>query len=344
MKFRLNSNAVRTQRRQTATLALPRCIMGSSKGVPPRQSSCRTLSHGADVSATDAFGRPILVYAVMNPINPEVLRCLLESGADPNAEDDSGMSVLQSAVYYAAQRAEPENVKLWMGHGVDIEERYLRMVQQLLDFGADATFRDSFGQSALFIYLATLLENRTYNADLGLVRLLLENGNQVTMENDSGLLVTTYAMRAGINAEVIRLLLEHGVDASLEDEYGSTLLHLAASYNSSPEVFNLLLEKGVDVASKDDSGSTVLHLSVRNSDLTPQVIILLLDSGADVNVKDQEGNTPLHLAATRTAPSTGAIELLLARGADKEIRNNAGYTPCDIASTEEATAKELLCP
>ena len=89
----------------------------------------------------------------------------------------------------------------------------------MLKHGADATTRDDFGQSVLFIYLATLIESESGEPDPGVVQLLLEHGVDVTVESDVGLLgIIHVAMWAGANSEVIRLLLEHGADTTLRED------------------------------------------------------------------------------------------------------------------------------
>ena len=262
----------------------------------------------------------------------EIIRLLLEASADPNAQNDSGSTPLHIAVQIAAYASRPEAPARFSGNTDDSLENIYATIELLLQHGADAATRDNHGQSALFLYLANLIESESYNADPEIVKLLLEHGTEVTAENDTDAMVMTYAMWAGANPEVIRLLLEHGDQAAFRGHDGDTLLHMAAGFTASPRVFELLLENGEDVNGMGAFEWTPLHISVRNDALDPQVIELLLDSGADVTARSDDGTTPLHHAATHSGPAV--IRLLLERGADVAARDHWMNTPLHSAMTK----------
>ena len=101
---------------------------------------------GADVNATDAIlGRPMLSWAIQDN-NPEIVRLLVDAGADVNATDDLGEPML----FRVIQDNNPETVRL------------------LVDAGADVNATDDRGNSML--YWAMLEENPD------IVRILTEAG------------------------------------------------------------------------------------------------------------------------------------------------------------------------
>lgn len=48
------------------------------------------IAKGADVNAKNEYGSPVLLLSVDNNADPDVIKTLLDSGADVNAKDDDG--------------------------------------------------------------------------------------------------------------------------------------------------------------------------------------------------------------------------------------------------------------
>jgi ankyrin repeat protein len=140
--------------------------------------------------------------------NAEVVRRLLEKGANARASDDSGRTVLH-----------------WAAKGGNIE-----VVRQLLEHRADAMASDKDGQTVLH------LAARGGNAEV--IRQLLEHGANARASNNSGWTVLHLAARGG-NAEVVRQLLKYGADAMAGNKGGHTVLHSAAR-GGNAEVIQLL--------------------------------------------------------------------------------------------------------
>jgi ankyrin repeat protein len=87
----------------------------------------RLVQMGAGINAKAAYGETALEYAVRFGRYKVALR-LIELGADPNSENDSGMTPL----HWAAQ-----------------EPNASRVVEALLRAGADVNRRDFYGRTAL---------------------------------------------------------------------------------------------------------------------------------------------------------------------------------------------------
>ena len=292
------------------------------------------LDHGADAAAKDADGTPILSYPLLNGGSSETIRWLLESGADANARN-GGTPVLHEAVWFAAHATHPETVKLGLELGRDLPAESVEIIQSLLEHGADASAKDGFRQTVLFVYFGTIIETESYDPDPRVVEVLLAHGAVVgvALEDYPAVTVMDFALWAGAGAGIVALLLEHGADAAARGDEGDTLLHAAALFAADPQVFRLLLDNGTDVAATGAFGRTALHLAARVGELDPQAIRVLLDGGAGVAARDEDGATPLHEAATHSGPE--AVRLLLERGADASARDDRMETPLHNAMTDE---------
>ncbi|MGW4481986.1 ankyrin repeat domain-containing protein [Rhodococcus triatomae] len=91
----------------------------------------RTLAHGADVLSTNRFGGTALIPASEHGYG-ETVRMLVAAGVPVNHVNDPGWTALLEAVVYG-----------------DGSPRYVDVVTQLLDAGADPSIRDADGLTAL---------------------------------------------------------------------------------------------------------------------------------------------------------------------------------------------------
>ena len=120
-------------------------------------------------------------------------------------------------------------------------------LQGLFDKGFDApNIRDGRGN--------TLLMLASYNGQLEMTRVLLENGGDPQIANDMGQIPLAGAAFKG-NTEMAKLLIEHGADVNAQMPDGKTPLMFAAMFNRL-EIIDLFLEKGADVSLKSMDGST----------------------------------------------------------------------------------------
>src|SRR5579871_4405013 len=128
--------------------------------------------------------------------HPDLLKTLLEHGAEPNSADDTGYTPL-----ILATRA-----------------NYPLSVSYLLQHGADVNARDPFGDTPLF--LATFFGNDACT------RLLLQHGADVDAQNNDG--VTTLMIAATRDdSELVSLLIAHHADMTLRDKAGRNALRYA---------------------------------------------------------------------------------------------------------------------
>jgi ankyrin repeat protein len=100
----------------------------------------------------------------------------------------------------------------------------------------------------------TLLMLASYNGQLEMTRVLLENGADPQIANDMGQIPLAGAAFKG-NAAMAKLLIEHGADINARMPDGKTALMFAAMFNQLA-IIDLFLEKGANAALKSADGAT----------------------------------------------------------------------------------------
>lgn len=256
----------------------------------------KLLKTGGDVHQTDEHGRTPLLWlanaAWMCPKKDKLAECaklLLEAGANPNVVETASKP-FENVLMYAVRDNNPAFVKA------------------VLDAGADMTFLNPDGQTALD--LATVrgaaqeiremlsshgaarkqdytLTQAAYGGDLPQVEKFLAEGAKVDEPDERGRTPLYYAVVKG-HAEVAFALIEAGANPKALGPSGENLL-VAAGFSGSEVLVNEFLKLGLDV----NGGEAVFH--------TPLMAAIHYD----------------HLAAAK---------LLLAAGADPSRRNSMGQT------------------
>jgi hypothetical protein len=129
----------------------------------------------------------------------EVVKQLLNSGADPNVKTRHGGSALVEASFW----------------GPDHHE----IVELLLNAGVDINQTTSSGWTAL---MAAVFGNRSRTTDL-----LLSRGADVNLRSEDGRTALILAVQKG-NATAVKQLVALGADPNVRDGYGKTALVIAA--------------------------------------------------------------------------------------------------------------------
>ncbi len=276
------------------------------------------VSHGADPNLPDARGSPLHTIAwlrkpgatgnagvggeVEAPARPvgnvtslELVRQLLDAGADPNVRID--WPELRFTALVGMARNPPGLV----------------VGRHMLTYNGATAF-----------YVAAR------NGDAELMRLLAEGGADPTLPNRFG--ITPLMMAAGLDTwegetpgpyngvpeserlEAVKLAIELGNDVNAHADFGGYPMHGTPEYTLLYYPHNL--DELVDLGMGDPrwDGSTALHGSIISGQ--PSITRYLIEQGADVNARTRLGWTPLMMSrgvflanASREFPEAEAILL-----------------------------------
>ncbi|KAK7983177.1 hypothetical protein PG989_010579 [Apiospora arundinis] len=177
----------------------------------------------------------------------EAALSLIEAGANPDLGNSLGETVLMTAL--AAQR--------------------LRVVDRLLDLGADVTLRSRDGTTAL--------EQAIRHNLLGPVTKILAYGEDIRAELGINTSLQVAARFGASN--IIDVLLEHGADLEYKDDEGLTPLVIAASKGHLDAV-KQLLQHGAQLTTRSARKETIFHhLFSEESTKTVNVLDWILENG-----------------------------------------------------------------
>ena len=234
----------------------------------------------------------------------EILKLLLQSGANVNKQNDRG----ETALYYAVEKNRHMTVRL-----------LLEKDEILVDLKTKEK-------------LTALLKA----CDLGyyeIVVLLLNKGPDVNAKDNEGN-GPLFAAANSKHADIVKLLLDQpDILVDQKQWSGWSALYMAC-VRGSLNIVKHLVNKGANVNSQNDDGDCPLHEVAFNNYLDIAKLLLNLD---DIQVDLQEnyhGGTPLHSAAGKG--HVDMIKLLVEKGkANTNLKNKKGETPLQVAKRKK---------
>ncbi|KAJ3688029.1 hypothetical protein LUZ61_017193 [Rhynchospora tenuis] len=258
---------------------------------------------------------------------PDCMRELLLAGADPNAVDDEGETVLHRA----------------------ISRKFTDCAIIILENGGCRSMGILNSQSKTPLHLCM----ETWN--MAVVQRWAEVASQEDIAEAidlPGQFGTALCMAASLKKdhetegrELVRILLAAGADPSAQDPHFRTVLHTAAMINDA-ELVKIILEAGVDVNIKNAQNTTPLHVALNRG--SNSCVGLLLSAGADCNLQDDDGDNAFHIAADAARMIREnlkwIVEMLKHPDPDVEVRNHRGLTLRDCLERlpREWISEELL--
>jgi ankyrin repeat protein len=191
------------------------------------------LSRGANVNARSKLGRSPLMIAAAYDGSIETVRLMIEKGADVKAQEESGMTVLESAA----------------------ASNNLEVARLLLEKGADVNVVDKGGITAL------LVAAWNGNRNGAMVKLLLAHGAKPNVPTSDAFEMvkngplqlghlTALQLAAGMGGyEAVESLVRAGADVNAKDVRNATpLVFAVATDHADLRIVRLLLDKGADRA------------------------------------------------------------------------------------------------
>ena len=289
------------------------------------------IEEGADVNGKDENGRTPAFYCVENG-NFTILNNLDSAGkskVDPNAVDNSGMSLLHCAVlkkqeaiitYLLKVRACTPRTQITKSGATPLYDAArmgtYAMVKDLVTYGADPTVATKAG--------LTPLHQAAARGNLDMVKDLVQAGADVNAIAENGRTPVFYAAERG-KASTVNFLLEKKAEINLADNGGITPLHCAAS-SGNVALVKFLVSKKANFAATAKDGTTVLIAGAKY----PEIVKFLADKMPNVNGVNADGNSVLHLCAETADDET--VRKLLYYSIKEDLPNKRGETPLLFAA------------
>lgn len=238
------------------------------------------LDAGADINATIKDGETALIWAAHSG-HVEGLKYLLRRGANVNA-----ICSKDSSVYKALLTVDPNFSGKCNAFNISYCRFFPEAMRALVEAGADPN--DMYCLDRLIL----ILEN-----DHDFLKFLVDNGFNLNMQDETGetlLLQSLIANKTEIVEEVIKL----GADVNVGAREGNITPLMLAVLKEDKKMVELLLKHGAKpdaVASTDDTqGITALHLAALKGNF--HIVKLLLEHGATPDKEDSDGFNAFDIA------------------------------------------------
>lgn len=262
----------------------------------------QALAQGANINYVDPGLKTTLFHHFMTSRAVNTAKWLVERGADVNAVDNNGDTVLMPLI----ERNQWNEFAQAMALKVDVNIANLRGITPVL-------------RAALFRHGTPFLKE------------LLAAGAEVNVVSNSGTSPLLAAVSEGF-LEMAKDLFEHGASPLGVDEHGQGIFYSAA-VSQSPKMMKLVLEKtkelretgALDVNYAAGGSSAIALAAMSNPDIT----LMLLRAGANPNDQSKNrmspGMTPLMILAHEDCSGEALlVKEALAAGASPNIRDHNG--------------------
>jgi len=299
------------------------------------------IAEGADVNAVDSDGASVLHHAARFNKNADITRLLIEKGANVNAVTTGigfvpfGFDVKRIGTAGAMGTAGASVLHYAAAYNENV------YISQLLieDYGVDASATDSHGVSVLHYAAA-------FNVNPDIFRLLIEDyGADASATNSHGASVLHYAAAFNANPDIFRLLIgDYGLDVNSKSwnfkSDGDSILHYAVEFNVNPDITRVLIEDcGANVNATNHWGFSVLHHAVEFN-VNPDITRLLIDNGANVNAVSDDLVSVLQSA--QASAGDAIVQILLENGADISWPKHAALLEAVKTSSNADTIRSLI--
>ncbi|CAD6208853.1 GSCOCG00010682001-RA-CDS, partial [Cotesia congregata] len=185
----------------------------------------------------------------------------------------------------------------------------------------------------------TALHLAARRRDVDMVRILVDYGAQVDMQNGEGQTPLHIASAEG-DETLVKYFYGVRASASIADHQDRTPMHLAAE-NGHASIIDLLAEKfRASIFERTKDGSTLMHIASLNGH--SECANMLFKKGVYLHMPNKRGARSIHTASRYG--HVGIISTLLQRGEKVDATTNDNYTALHIAveSAKPAVVETLL--
>lgn len=278
---------------------------------------------GNSVKKLTHDGRTYLHWAA-NKGNVELVKILLEKGADINLSDDKGAIPIAFAA--ANGQANPKLYELFFNAGINPKQKFrngatllllsipndkeLKLADYLSTKGLSLKDTDDLGNTA-FNYAAR-------SGDVKLLQNILKRGIKY---DGRALVIASQGTRAtATTLEAYKYLVEDlKINPNSVGDEGENVLHNLVRKQKQEDIIAYFLAKGVDVNHQDKVGNSVLMNASRAE---TAVIKSFISSVKNINAVNAKGMTALSFTIENGSPEM--VEFLLANGAKTNIIDTKG--------------------
>lgn len=288
MKLKLLAAAVLLAAMNLAQAANTSLALLVSNG--QKAEALQQIAAGTDVNAVRTDGSSALLYAAYQG-DAELVKALLDKGANPNLRNEYGAFALSEAVQQGSQP----------------------IVDMLLSHKADANLGNVEGETALMV--------AARSGNLAAAQALLKAGAKVNAKENWGGQTAVMWAAAQSQTEMLKLLIKNGSDVNMQgamrlwdrrtlseprpkdmNKGGLTAL-LYASREGCTDCVKILKDAGADFNATDPDRTGPLNMALMNQHF--ETAMALLNAGADVNQIDLFGRAPLFNALDLNTLPTG---------------------------------------
>jgi cytohesin len=230
------------------------------------------LQKGANVESRNDFGITALHKAARGG-HADIVKMLLAAGARVDQPDDEG----RTALYLSCMAGRAESVQLLLQHGSQI-----RLTSNV--------FRN--------VLYAAVASGSKPVVELILAQLQRPDLHDLVDLEDTGITPLQESLCKPLKVEIAKLLLLNGADIWMG--FSTSPLELIAESGCLDEMVHFLFDNKLitrkDINKRDALyGKTLLHWASRN-DKTHETVKFLLENGANHEMKDKNGFSPLDCA------------------------------------------------
>ncbi len=228
------------------------------------------------VDARNSHGHTALSEAVTTD-NLELVKLLVEAGADPKQCNHGGSSLIDAAAYIGsvpiAEYLKENGCFLTIHHAASLG--YVNFIREQLDQNESLIYaRGPRGE--------TLMHNGAHGNHVEICSMLLDRNAEVDSMDRQGNTPLCHAVENNSVECAERLLIAGANPNQSAGYYGGTVLHRSIMHKSIP-IAKLLLDHGADPNRQDVSGKTALHAAITSGKL--EIVEAVLDKPIDLELK-----------------------------------------------------------